>query len=79
MEPESWIDVGAAHELRQKPVQQVLLGRRKIALVYKDGRFSAISGVCNHVGGPLGEGSARRRLRRVPLALLEVPLPDRRG
>ena len=57
MESESWIDVGAEHELRQKPVQQVLLGRRKIALVYKDERFSAISGVCNHVGGPLGEGT----------------------
>jgi len=57
MEPESWIDVGAADELRHKPVQQVLLGRKRIALVYKDGRFSAISGVCNHVGGPLGEGT----------------------
>jgi nitrite reductase/ring-hydroxylating ferredoxin subunit/multimeric flavodoxin WrbA len=57
MEPESWIDVGAEHELRHKPVQQMLLGRKRIALVYKDGRFSAISGVCNHVGGPLGEGT----------------------
>jgi multimeric flavodoxin WrbA len=25
--------------------------------VHKDGTFSAISGVCNHVGGPLGDGS----------------------
>ena len=57
MEPGPWIDVGAAHELRQKTVQQVLLGRRKIALVYKDERFSAISSVCNHVGGPLGDGT----------------------
>ncbi len=30
---------------------------KQVALVYKDGEFSAISGVCNHVGGPLGEGS----------------------
>ena len=57
MEHESWIDVGASDELAHKPVQQVLLGRRKIALVFKDGWFSAISGVCNHVGGPLGEGT----------------------
>jgi nitrite reductase/ring-hydroxylating ferredoxin subunit/multimeric flavodoxin WrbA len=57
MEPGSWIDVGAADELRRKPLQQVLLGRTRIALVCKDGEFSAISGVCNHVGGPLGEGS----------------------
>ncbi len=52
----AWIDVGAADELATRPLQQVLLGRKKIALVCKDGEFSAISGVCNHVGGPLGEG-----------------------
>ena len=56
METGSWIDVGAADELSQKPVQQVLLGRTRIALTCKDGEFDAISGACNHVGGPLGEG-----------------------
>ncbi len=56
MQVESWIDVGASEELSQRPVQQVLLGRTRIALTYKDGQFGAISGVCNHVGGPLGEG-----------------------
>jgi nitrite reductase/ring-hydroxylating ferredoxin subunit len=30
--------------------------RRPIALSYVDGTFSAVSGVCNHVGGPLGQG-----------------------
>jgi nitrite reductase/ring-hydroxylating ferredoxin subunit/multimeric flavodoxin WrbA len=57
MDTESWIDVGAAEELGRRPVQQVLLGSTRIALVCKDGEFSAISGVCNHVGGPLGEGT----------------------
>ena len=57
VEPQPWVDVGAADELRVRPIQQVVLGRRKIALVCKDGRFSALSGVCNHVGGPLGEGT----------------------
>ena len=56
MDAESWVDVGAVDELRAKSVQQVLLGRKQIALVHKDGEFSAISGVCNHAGGPLGEG-----------------------
>ncbi|MDQ1309274.1 MAG: hypothetical protein QG601_542, partial [Pseudomonadota bacterium] len=56
MNSESWIDIGAVGELSRKPLQQVLLGRTRIALVCKDGEFSAISGVCNHVGGPLGEG-----------------------
>jgi nitrite reductase/ring-hydroxylating ferredoxin subunit/multimeric flavodoxin WrbA len=56
MNDESWIDVGASDELSQKALQQVLVATKKIALVYKDGQFSAVSGACNHVGGPLGEG-----------------------
>ena len=57
MDVDSWIDVGASEELSRKPVQEVVLGRIKVALTYKDGQFGAISGVCNHVGGPLGEGN----------------------
>jgi nitrite reductase/ring-hydroxylating ferredoxin subunit/multimeric flavodoxin WrbA len=30
--------------------------RVRLALCYRDGVFSALSGVCNHAGGPLGEG-----------------------
>ena len=52
----SWIDVGAVEELKQRPLQQIQAGRTKLALSYVDGAFAAISGVCNHVGGPLGEG-----------------------
>jgi len=51
-----WHDVGAADELARIPVQQVMFGSTKVALIHKDGVFSAISGVCNHVGGPLGQG-----------------------
>lgn len=51
-----WIDVGAVEELRHKPLQEIMCGETAIALSYKDGTFAAISGVCNHVGGPLGEG-----------------------
>ena len=57
IDPNAWIDVGAADELARRTLQQVLLGRKKIALACKDGEFSAISGVCNHAGGPLGEGT----------------------
>ncbi len=54
----SWVDVGTAVELSDGPaVREVRVGRSKVALVRKDGGFSAISGVCNHVGGPLGEGA----------------------
>ena len=56
MPVDSWIDVGASEELSQRPVQQVVVGSARIALTYSHGQFGAISGVCNHVGGPLGEG-----------------------
>ena len=51
-----WIDLGAVEDLKRKPLQQVAAGRVRIALSYRDGQFGAISGVCNHAGGPLGEG-----------------------
>jgi nitrite reductase/ring-hydroxylating ferredoxin subunit/multimeric flavodoxin WrbA len=51
-----WVDVGAADELGSRPVQPVLVGRAKVALTCRDGEFGAISGTCNHVGGPLAEG-----------------------
>ncbi|MCZ7683437.1 MAG: Rieske 2Fe-2S domain-containing protein [Sandaracinaceae bacterium] len=51
-----WCDVGAAEELARRELSEVKIGRAKIALTYKEGAFSAISGLCNHVGGPLGKG-----------------------
>ena len=51
-----WVDLGDANELARLPVQAMMLGRQRIALTFKDGEFGAISGICNHAGGPLGEG-----------------------
>ena len=56
MSDDEWVDVGAADELARAPLQQVTVGRTRVALSCVDGRFAAINGVCNHVGGPLGEG-----------------------
>jgi nitrite reductase/ring-hydroxylating ferredoxin subunit/multimeric flavodoxin WrbA len=56
LDPESWFDVGAVEDLYRRPLQQVLVGRTRIALSFKNGEFHAVSGVCNHAGGPLGEG-----------------------
>ena len=53
---ENWQILGTIAELKQKPLQQLEVARTKVALSFKDGEFSAISGVCNHVGGPLGAG-----------------------
>ncbi|MEZ6013964.1 MAG: NAD(P)H-dependent oxidoreductase [Planctomycetota bacterium] len=52
-----WVDVGAADELARTPLCEVLVGARKVALSSQGGEFGAISGVCNHVGGPLGQGA----------------------
>src|SRR5436305_2087314 len=56
MAGERWYDLGAVEDLMKHPLRQLTAGRVRIALSYKDGQFGAISGVCNHVGGPLGEG-----------------------
>lgn len=56
LEQEGWVNVGLASELSKKPLQSVRVQRTLVALSYQDGEFRAISGTCNHAGGPLGEG-----------------------
>lgn len=51
-----WHDAGAADELKSVPLRQLVVGRTRIALSYAGGEFGAISGACNHAGGPLGDG-----------------------
>lgn len=51
-----WQDLGEVGLLQGQALQQISVGRTKLALSYVNGEFGAISGVCNHVGGPLGEG-----------------------
>lgn len=53
---QDWVDLGLTADLSGKELQMVTARRTRIALSCRAGRFSAISGVCNHVGGPLGEG-----------------------
>ena len=55
-EKANWVDVGAAKELSETPLRRVRLANEDIALSFQDGQFGAVSNVCNHVGGPLGEG-----------------------
>jgi multimeric flavodoxin WrbA/nitrite reductase/ring-hydroxylating ferredoxin subunit len=51
-----WTDVGSAEELARRSLQEVHIGRTPIALSCVGGTFGAVSGVCNHAGGPLGLG-----------------------
>lgn len=51
-----WHDLGPVERLSNHPLRQIKVQKTSIALSYRDGQFSAISGICNHVGGPLGDG-----------------------
>ena len=53
----SWQDVGSVEELKTQPLRQIKAAKTLIALSYMHGEFAVVSGVCNHVGGPLGEGT----------------------
>ncbi|MCA9512555.1 MAG: NAD(P)H-dependent oxidoreductase, partial [Myxococcales bacterium] len=53
---EEWHAVGDARELARRELQQIVVHGTRIALSHKDGEFGAISGACNHAGGPLGQG-----------------------
>ena len=57
MNDQAWIDVGTVDALSKSNLQEVRAGKKLIALSYLGGEFTAISGVCNHVGGPLGRGT----------------------
>jgi nitrite reductase/ring-hydroxylating ferredoxin subunit/DMSO/TMAO reductase YedYZ heme-binding membrane subunit len=54
--PQSWIDVCAVKEIPEKRARIVCAGGERIAVFKYDGRLSAISNVCQHQNGPLGEG-----------------------
>ncbi len=51
-----WIDVGAADDVAEGSVREFTLGTARIAVSRRAGQWGAISGQCNHVGGPLGQG-----------------------
>ena len=51
-----WQDVGAVKDFAARPLTEITLGRTKLALSHRNGVFGVISGVCNHAGGPLGQG-----------------------
>jgi multimeric flavodoxin WrbA/nitrite reductase/ring-hydroxylating ferredoxin subunit len=53
---EDWVDVGAAAELQAAPLREIVVERRRLALSYQDGTFGVVDGICNHAGGPLGDG-----------------------
>ncbi len=56
MDTNDWRDLGLVELFLRGPVTEVVLDRTKIAVSQVEGKFGVVSGVCNHVGGPLGQG-----------------------
>lgn len=56
MAQDNWYDAGAVDDFKTRPLTPARAGKIPIAISYVDGVFGAVSGVCNHAGGPLGEG-----------------------
>src|SRR5262249_57019828 len=56
MAEQDWMNLGPVDRLKEPPLREIRIGARRIALSYRNGEFGAVSGTCNHVGGPLGQG-----------------------
>ena len=52
----TWHDLGPVDPFTAGPVTPVQVDRTRLAITWVNGELGAISGVCNHAGGPLGEG-----------------------
>ena len=53
---EGFVDVGAVDSIAEKCARVVTLGEERVAIFRYDGKVSAVSNVCRHQNGPLGEG-----------------------
>ncbi|MDA0577420.1 MAG: NAD(P)H-dependent oxidoreductase [Verrucomicrobia bacterium] len=51
-----WHDLGPRAAFMQKTLTEVRVHTQTYAISYVGGKFGAIHGMCNHVGGPLGQG-----------------------
>ena len=56
---QNWQRLGSVEDLKRRDLLQLDVGHTLIALSYRNGEFGAVSGRCNHAGGPLGQGSLR--------------------
>jgi nitrite reductase/ring-hydroxylating ferredoxin subunit/DMSO/TMAO reductase YedYZ heme-binding membrane subunit len=54
--PSTWVDVGPVDRIPNRRARIVCAGGERIAVFRYDGKVSAVSNVCQHQNGPLGEG-----------------------
>ena len=51
-----WHDIGPVEDFRARPVTEIRVDRLTLAVTWNGDDLGVISGACNHVGGPLGQG-----------------------
>lgn len=51
-----WFDLGPVEKFEERTLSHVIAGRTALAVSWSNGAFGVVSGVCNHAGGPLGQG-----------------------
>ena len=57
MAPNSdWCDLGPVERFTHAPLTAAKIGTTKVVITHVNGEFGALSGVCNHAGGPLAQG-----------------------
>ncbi len=52
-----WTDLGPTERFTKQPLTAATIGRLKVVVTHQDGQFGVLSGVCNHAGGPLADGT----------------------
>jgi len=53
---EGFVEVGTSSEILEKRAKVVTISGERVAVFKYDGKISAVSNVCQHQNGPLGEG-----------------------
>jgi nitrite reductase/ring-hydroxylating ferredoxin subunit/multimeric flavodoxin WrbA len=51
-----WCDLGPVEKFTRGPLTAARIGTTRVVITHQNGEFGALSGVCNHAGGPLAEG-----------------------
>ncbi len=52
----AFVKVTSLEVLKREKLMEVMVNGNLYALCYRDGEVFALSGVCPHMGGPLGQG-----------------------
>src|SRR5512136_2150508 len=56
MADENWLDICSLEEVSESLLRRVKAANIDFAVSFKDARVGVVSNICNHVGGPLGDG-----------------------